>query len=122
MFLFLSVCSLLVPLSMIVLVYIWKDNPPKNRQGASGYRTTMSTINDETWNYAHKCWGRINLVLGIILAILSICVLILMKDNNHFAIISICLVLLQLGIMILTIIPTEFLLHKHFTKQGMKKR
>ena len=26
-----------------------------------------------------------------------------------------------LGIMVLTIIPTEFLLHKHFTKQGMKK-
>ena len=31
------------------------------------------------------------------------------------------LVFLQLGIMVLTIIPTEFLLHKHFTKQGMKK-
>ena len=35
--------------------------------------------------------------------------------------ISVYLVFLQLGIMVLTIIPTEFLLHKHFTKQGMKK-
>ena len=43
------------------------------------------------------------------------------KDNTNFEIISVYLVFLQLGIMVLTIIPTEFLLHKHFTKQGMKK-
>ena len=56
MFIFLSVCSLLVPLSMIILGYTWKDKPPKNRQGISGYRTTMSRMNDETWKYAHRCW------------------------------------------------------------------
>ena len=121
MFIFLSVCSLLVPLSMILLGYTWKDNPPKDRQGISGYRTTMSRLNDETWKYAHKYWGGINFVLGIILAILSFLVLILMKDDTNFEMISVYLVFLQLGIMVLTIIPTEFLLHKHFTKQGMKK-
>ena len=57
MFIFLSVCSLLVPLSMIILGYTWKDKPPKDRQGSSGYRTTMSRMNDETWRYAHRCWG-----------------------------------------------------------------
>lgn len=31
MFIFLSVCSLLVPLSMIILGYTWKDNSPKDR-------------------------------------------------------------------------------------------
>ena len=41
MFIFLSACSLLVPLSMIILGYTWKDKPPKDRQGSSGYRTTM---------------------------------------------------------------------------------
>ena len=121
MFIFLFVCSLLVPLSMIILGYTWKDNPPKDRQGISGYRTTMSRLNDETWKYAHKCWGRMNLALGIIQAILSLFVLILMKDYTNFEMISVYLVFLQLGIMVLTIIPTEFLLHKHFTKQGMKK-
>lgn len=121
MFIFLSVCSLLVPISMILLGYIWKDNPPKNKQGISGYRTAMSRINDETWKYAHKCWGRINFVLGIILAILSIFVLILMKDDTNFEMISVYLVFFQLGIMTLTIIPTEFFLHKHFTKSGREK-
>ena len=57
MFIFLSACSLLVPLSMIILGYAGKDKPPKDRQGSSGYRTTMSRMNDETWRYAHRCWG-----------------------------------------------------------------
>ena len=121
MFIFLCICSLLVPLSMIILGYTWKNKPPKDRQGMSGYRSTMSRMNDETWKYAHRCWGWINFVLGIILVILSIFILILTKDDTNFEMISVYLVFLQLGIMVLTIIPTEFLLHKHFTKQGMKK-
>ena len=121
MFIFLSVCSLLVPLSMIILGYTWKDRPPKNRQGLSGYRTTMSRMNDETWKYAHRCWGRINFVLGIIMVILSIFIWILTKNDTNVEMISVYLVRSQLGIMVLTIIPTEFMLHKHFTKQGMKK-
>ena len=67
MFIFLSACSLLVPLSMIILGYTWKDKPPKDWQGSSGYRTTMSRMNDETWRYAHRCWGWINFVLGCLL-------------------------------------------------------
>ena len=121
MFIFLSVCSLLVPLSMIILGYMWKDKPHKDRQGNSGYRTTMSRMNDETWRYAHRCWGGINFVLEIILLILSIFILILTKDDTNFEMISVYLVFSQLGIMVLTIIPTEFFLHKHFTEQGMKK-
>lgn len=54
MYIFLSVCSLLVPLSMILLGYKWKENPPKDRQGISGYRTTMSRLNDDTWKCAHQ--------------------------------------------------------------------
>ena len=49
MFIFLSGCSLLVPLSMILLGYKWKENPPKDRNGYSGYRTTMSRLNENTW-------------------------------------------------------------------------
>lgn len=113
---------MLVPLSMVFLGYRWKDNPPKDRNGVSGYRTAMSKLNDETWKCAHKYWGRISFVSGIILAIASLFVLIFMKDDANFEMISVYLVFFQLGVMALTIIPTEFLLHKRFTKQGVKKK
>ena len=100
----------------------WKDNPHKDRNGVSGYRTAMSKLNDETWKCAHKYWGRTSFVSGIILAIASIFVLIFMKDDANFEMISVYLVFFQLGVMALTIIPTEFLLHKRFTKQGVKKK
>ena len=86
-----------------------------------GLRLPWTLDDCQTWRYAHRCWGWINFVLGIILVILSIFILILMKDDTNFEMISVYLVFLQLGIMVLTIIPTEFLLHKHFTKQGVKK-
>jgi len=101
---------MLVPLTMILLGYKWKDNPPKDRQGFSGYRTTMSRINDETWKYAHRYWGRINLVLEIILAIVSFVVIIIMRSHTNFEIFSVYLVFIQLGILALTLLPTEFLL------------
>lgn len=121
MFVFLTICSLLVPLSMILLGYMWKDNPPKDRQGMSGYRTAMSRLNDETWIYAHRCWGRINLVLGSILAVASLFTMIIVRNRMDFEMTSVYLVFIQLGIMIFTIVPTEFLLHRHFTEQGTKR-
>ena len=121
MLMFLTMCSLLVPLSMVLLGYKWKDNPPQDRQGISGYRTAMSRINDETWRYAHRYWGRMNLVLGIVLTFVSLFVIVAIRSRTDFEMISVYLVFIQLGVMALTIIPTEYSLHKHFTKQGIKK-
>lgn len=69
MFEFLLVCSLLVPLSMIVLVKQWEQKPPADRNGLSGYRTNMSRLNQDIWSYAHTYWGRIIFFIGIILAV-----------------------------------------------------
>lgn len=122
MFVFLCICSLLVPLSMVVLGHNWKENPPKDRQGISGYRTTMSKLNDNTWKIAHQYWGKINFVLGIILAVITICILVIIKNSMDLERIITYLVFIQIGAMAMTIIPTELLLHKTFTKTGLKKK
>lgn len=121
MFVFLFVCSLFVPISMIALGAKWRKTPPRDRYGHSGYRTAMSRLNDDTWKYAHRYWGRINFVLGITLTVITIAILILKKEYPDFEMLVTYLVFIQMGIMALTIIPTEIVLHKHFTPQGIKK-
>lgn len=84
MFIFLLVCSLLVPLSMIILGKRWENNPPEDINGLSGYRTTMSRLNKDTWSYAHKYWGKINFCIGVILAVISSAFVLYIQGRPDF--------------------------------------
>lgn len=121
MFVFLSICSLLVPLSMIVLGKRWSKTPPAKINSFSGYRTTMSKLNQDTWNYAHEYWGRMNFALGVLLLILTIIFLTVIKGRSDFENLVTYLVFIQMAIMALTIIPTEVKLKKLFTKTGQRR-
>lgn len=121
MFVFLLICSLLVPLSMIVLGKQWAKKPPADRNGVSGYRTAMSRLNQDTWTYAHKYWGKMIFLIGIVLAVTSFAFVVYIKDRSNFETLIVYLVFTQIGIMALTIIPTEIRLHKVFTKKGDRK-
>lgn len=121
MYIFLFICSMLVPLSMIVLGLSYKKNPPKNRNGLSGYRSTMSRLNQDTWVFAHKYFGKILLVFGTFLLFISAIVLFLIRTRSDFEMIVVYLVFIQLGVMTLLIIPTEMKLNKVFDKHGIRK-
>lgn len=121
MFAFLFICSLLVPLFMVIAGRKWSENPPTDINGTSGYRTTMSRLNQDTWNYAHKYWGRLNYILGIILIIVCTVILIFIKNNSDFESRVTYMVFNQIGIMVLTMIPTEIKLNQIFTKRGTRK-
>lgn len=120
MFAFLFVCSLLVPLSMVFLGNRWKKNPP-GKNSYSGYRTAMSCINQDTWNYAHKYWGRLCFILGMILIAITVVSMLYFRTHSNFETAVIYLVFIQIAIMTLTIVPTEIKLNKVFTKQGYRK-
>lgn len=48
---------LLIPLIMIVLGFIYGKYPPKKINHISGYRTTMSMKNQDTWDFANRYMG-----------------------------------------------------------------
>lgn len=121
MYIFLFVCSLLTPLTMILLGKKWSKNPPKDISNISGYRTTMSMLNQDTWSYAHKYYGKLNFVLGIVLIIVTIAFMICVRQLPDFEAFVTCLVFLQLLIMIFTIAATEIKLNKVFTKTGRRR-
>ena len=56
-FMFLS--NELIPILMLLFGWIFKKHPPKNINSVYGYRTSMSTKNIETWNFAHAYCGRL---------------------------------------------------------------
>lgn len=121
MYIFMFVCALLVPIAMIALGNHYKKNAPKKIQKFSGYRTTMSMQNQDTWEYAHSYVGKLWLISGSALLIITIAMMVTIKNNSNFEMQSTYLVFAQLAVMIITILPVEIKLRKVFHKNGIRK-
>lgn len=121
MFAYLFLCSLLIPGSMILLGKRWSEKPPRDRKGLSGYRTSMSRLNEDTWNYANKYWAKVNFLIGIIECIGTVVFMIMIRDASDFEDKVTYLIIIQLVVIACTFIPTEIKLHQIFTKEGKRK-
>jgi putative membrane protein len=119
------VMNLLTPLVMIIYGRVFEKKPPKIARSkfAFGYRTVMSMRNEETWEYAHRFFGKLWFRFGIAVGLISIIVLFFFigkdKDTVGFAGMIICYV--QLVAMLLPVIPTELALRRRFDKNGNRK-
>ena len=122
---FMFVMNLLTPLVMIIYGRIFEKKPPKIARSkfAFGYRTVMSMRNEETWEYAHRFFGKLWFRFGIAVGLISIIVLFFFigkdKDTVGFAGMIICYV--QLVAMLLPVIPTELALRRRFDKYGKRR-
>ena len=123
---FMLVMNLLTPLVMIIYGYIYNKKPPqkpKSKFAYSGYRTSMSMKNEETWEYANRFFGKLWFRFGIVLGLISIIAFFFFigkdKDTVGFAGMIICYV--QLVAMLLPVIPTEISLRRRFDKYGNRK-
>ena len=122
---FMLVMNLLIPLVMIIFGRVFEKKPPKIGMSkfAFGYRTVMSMRNEETWEYAHRFFGKLWFRFGIAVGLISIIVLFFFigkdKDTIGFAGMIICYV--QLVAMLLPVIPTELALRRKFDKYGNRK-
>ena len=123
MFIFSLVVSLLIPGTLIVLGLVWGKHAPKKVDYVMGYKTTLSQKNDNTWNFAQKYWAKQCLYFGLPLPIPSVLVLFLYRNSGNDTLGNVLLVIVgvQVVAFVLTIIPTETALHKHFDENGKKK-
>ena len=119
------VMNLLIPITMISFGHSFEKKPPKIARSkfAFGYRTVMSMRNEETWEYAHRFFGKLWFRFGIAVGLISIIVLFFFigkdKDTVGFAGMIICYV--QLVAMLLPVIPTELALRRRFDKYGNRR-
>lgn len=70
---------LLIPGIMIFFGRTMMDHPPKTINAAYGYRTTMSMINQDTWDYAQAAcakrwrkWGRVLALITLVVLIFAL--------------------------------------------------
>lgn len=114
------VCNLLLPLIMVIAGYFMYKYSPKDINGIIGYRTKLSTKNQETWDFAQKFCGKLWLKIGGIMLLLSIILQIPFKESNKNTIcwLTVILETVQVIILIVSIVIAEKTLKNTFDKDG----
>lgn len=115
---FLIICDILIPLTMIVFGLMWRKYPPKSANCWYGFRTELSMKNADTWRFAHKYAANILFLWGVITFVLSVLIIIF---ANGIIVLSMWLWLPQLAVFIFTVVLTEKDLNRNFTKDGERK-
>ena len=108
--------NLLIPIICIIVGVTLVFFTPKKINSFIGYRTTRSMKNNETWKFAQKHSGLIQLILGIILFIITIIIYYYYQDATVSTLSTLHTVftIIQLLVLICSIIPTEIILKKKF--------
>ena len=126
--LLLSFALLILPISMICFGKCYKENAPKEINKTLGYRTKMSMLNDDTWEFAHNYWGEICGKIGIFLVPIPILPMmfsffILKNDIEHIGVVGffvIALIIIEITAYYVAIFLTEKALKKTFNRNGMR--
>lgn len=117
---FLFVCSMLIPMTMIIIGFIMWKKPPKKINNMHGYRTKRSMVNSKTWEFANSYVGKLRFYIGLIIFFLTLILDIMLYKKyitNIDRTILIC-VIIQMILMIIPTIITEKKLSKIFTEDG----
>lgn len=116
----LFICTLLVPVIILIIGLIFLKVQVKDINGLMGYRTPMSMKNQETWDFANRYFPKVWIVMSIgMLVITLLCWLILIKQSIAVAEkTATAITLVQTALLFLSIIPCEIALKKNFDKDG----
>ena len=112
--------DLLIPALMIGIGKLFQKRPPKRINGVCGYRTKRSMQTQETWDFAHRYFGKLWVKIGLVLLPLSVLPLILVygKDIDLIGIVGGVVTGVQILPLIVPIFFTERALKENFDEYG----
>ena len=121
---FMLICDLIIPIAMVICGRMMWKQCPKHMNSMSGYRTTRSMKNMDTWKFAKDYCGRLWWKIGWVMIIPSALIHIPLyhSDKNTIGFAGVILVTIQCFIMIVSIYPTEKALKKHFNDDGIRRQ
>lgn len=120
---FMLAMDLLIPGVMIGFGKEFQKNPPTEINPGYGYRTTMSSKNQDTWDFAQRYMGKVWYQAGRWLLIPSAVPLlfVLGRDVGTTGKVGTIACGVQLAVMLGSILVTERALKKNFDKNGKRK-
>ena len=120
---FVLAMDLLLPGVMIGFGREFMKNPPKEINPGYGYRTAMSSKNQDTWDFAQRKMGEVWYKWGKILLIPSALPLLLVlgRDLSTVGTVGAAICLWQLIPMLGSAAVVEWALKKNFDKHGKRK-
>lgn len=104
---------LLLPIIMMLCGILMYKCPMK-RNHIIGYRTPITLKNDKIWKYANKLMGKIWLILGLGLLLVSCVIILLFSNVKNITLISSVCIGMQIIMMIISIISVEIYLNIKF--------
>jgi len=116
--------NLLIPVILIVFGSLFKSSTPVSINALFGYRTKMSTKNQETWEFANKLWGRLAWKWGLwtLTGTIAAMIAVFPAADDVIANVGMIVMFLQLGVILLTIPVVEKALKKEFDENGIRRR
>lgn len=120
---FMLVCSVLIPIIMIIAGRMMWKHCPKKINYVYGYRTGRSMKNMDTWKFAHDHCGRLWWKLGWIMLIPSVLIPLpfFHSSEDVIGIVALALCSVQVIILIASVFPTEAALEKAFADDGTRR-
>lgn len=118
---FMLIADLIMPLFLIFFGRSYRKAPPAAINDYEGYRTKRSKKSLESWVYAHKYWGRLSEVIGIIILPLSAVpfLFVMGKDADTVGIVGGAVCFVQIILLFVPIMATERALKRNFDMDGM---
>lgn len=115
--------DLLIPLLMLGFGKSFMKNPPAEINPGYGYRTAMSSKNQDTWDFAQRHMGKVWYKWGRVLLVPSFVPLLLVlgRDVGTVGMAGLVVSGVQLIVMLSSIGVTERALKKNFDKNGKRK-
>ena len=115
--------DLLVPGLMIGLGKRFMKHPPTEINPGYGYRTAMSSKNQDTWDFAQKHMGKVWYQAGRVLLIPSVVPLlfVLGQDVGAVGYVGMAVFGVQIAVMLSSIAFVEWGLRKTFDKNGNRR-
>lgn len=118
MALFSLLMTLLLTGTMILFGLLFLKKPPRESNAVYGYRTRMSSLNEETWAFAHHYAGDVWFRTGVLSLTGSVAFILLLRNSVQFEKYVMFLFYFQMALMLLVIPLTEKALRKRFDKEG----